>query len=159
MTQRVLTRDELETVQGETIVESPWILIDQGRIDAFAAATDDDQYIHTNPAACADGQGFMGRSETVAHGKLTSSLAVGQMVRAVCLEGHQFINMKDSTIYKRPVPAGWLVQVKGGIAQYEDVRGGIQLIVELFVDVSEPGSDHHKRAADVTVTVLARPIE
>ena len=64
------TLDEIRKRIGEEVGVSSWIFIDQGRIDAFAEATDDRQFIHIDPEAAAQTP-FGG---TVAHGFLTLSL-------------------------------------------------------------------------------------
>ncbi len=159
MTQtRIVSVEELEGLRGEIIFESDWFTVTQERIAQFAEVTDDDQYIHVDPDACSDGRGFMGRSGTVAHGKLTSSLAVGRMVKGFAVADHQFVNMRDETEYKRPVPAGWELQVRGGIVSIVETRKGLELIVVLFVDVREPSKERGKRAAVCKVTVLTRAI-
>lgn len=66
----IASLDEIRDRVGEEIGVSSWMEIDQARIDAFAAATDDHQFIHTNPAAAA-ATPFGG---TIAHGFLTLSL-------------------------------------------------------------------------------------
>src|SRR3954451_14442364 len=64
------TLDEIRARLGEEVGVSDWILVDQPRIDAFAEATEDRQFIHTDPDAAARTP-FGG---TVAHGFLTLSL-------------------------------------------------------------------------------------
>ena len=64
------TLDEIRNHIGEEVGVSSWVLIDQARIDAFAGATDDRQFIHVDPEAAAQTP-FGG---TVAHGFLTLSL-------------------------------------------------------------------------------------
>jgi acyl dehydratase len=67
---RTLTLDELPALVGEELAVGEWMTIDQGRIDRFADATGDHQWIHVDPARAAEGP--YGR--TVAHGFLTLSL-------------------------------------------------------------------------------------
>mgnify|MGYP002377458937 CR=1 FL=1 len=67
---RTLTLDELPAHVGEELAVGEWMTIDQDRIDRFADATGDHQWIHVDPARAADGP--YGR--TVAHGFLTLSL-------------------------------------------------------------------------------------
>jgi acyl dehydratase len=64
------TLDEIRKRIGEEVGVSSWIVVDQPRIDTFAAATDDRQFIHIDPEAAAQTP-FGG---TVAHGFLTLSL-------------------------------------------------------------------------------------
>ena len=74
------TIDEIRARVGEEIGVSPWILVDQAAIDAFAEVTGDHQFIHTDPDAAAKTP-FGG---TVAHGFLTLSL-LSQMAAGVML--------------------------------------------------------------------------
>jgi len=62
--------DEIRARIGSEIGVSSWLTVDQGRIDGFADATEDRQFIHTDPAAAAQTP-FGG---TIAHGFLTLSL-------------------------------------------------------------------------------------
>ena len=62
--------DEIRSRIGEEVGVSAWLVIDQARIDSFAEATDDRQFIHIDPAAAAQTP-FGG---TIAHGFLTLSL-------------------------------------------------------------------------------------
>lgn len=64
---------------GQDIGTSPWILVDQARIDAFADATEDHQFIHVNPEM-AKATPFGG---TIAHGFLTLSLLSAMLATAV----------------------------------------------------------------------------
>jgi acyl dehydratase len=66
----IASLDEIRAHVGKEVGVSSWLLIDQARIDAFADATEDRQFIHTDPAAAA--QTPLGG--TVAHGFLTLSL-------------------------------------------------------------------------------------
>ena len=72
--------DEIKARLGAEIGVSGWILIDQARIDGFAATTEDPQFIHVDPEAAAKTP-FGG---TVAHGFLTLSL-LSQMAAGVML--------------------------------------------------------------------------
>ena len=67
---RALTLEQLATLVGQPLGESAPVVVDQARIDAFAAATEDRQWIHVDPQRAAAGP-FGG---TVAHGYLTLSL-------------------------------------------------------------------------------------
>jgi acyl dehydratase len=64
------TLDEIRSRTGEEIGVSSWLTVDQARIDAFAEATEDRQFIHTDPAAAA----LTPFGGTIAHGFLSLSL-------------------------------------------------------------------------------------
>ncbi len=72
--------DDVVAASGEHLGTGDWVVVDQARIDGFAEATGDFQWIHTDPARAADGP----YGATIAHGYLTLSLLpmlVGQLYR------------------------------------------------------------------------------
>lgn len=71
-----MTLEEFEAFVGEEIACTPWIPITQERIDLFAEATGDRQFIHVDPERAA--QGPFG--QTIAHGFLTLSLIAGEFL-------------------------------------------------------------------------------
>jgi acyl dehydratase len=73
-----LTVATLDRLIGQSFAPSEWILVDQARIDAFAACTGDHQFIHVDPARVARETPFPG---TLAHGFLLLSLAAGHRQR------------------------------------------------------------------------------
>jgi acyl dehydratase len=73
-----LTVATLEQLVGREFAPSEWILVDQARIDAFAAATGDHQFIHVDPERVSRETPFPG---TLAHGFLLLSLAAGHRQR------------------------------------------------------------------------------
>src|SRR5262245_13532732 len=73
------TLTEIKSRVGDEVGVSSWILVDQARIDAFADATEDHQFIHVDPAAAAQTP-FGG---TIAHGFLTLSLLSRMAAEAV----------------------------------------------------------------------------
>jgi acyl dehydratase len=73
-----LTVATLHTLVGRSFAPSEWILVDQDRINAFAACTGDHQFIHVDPARVARETDFPG---TLAHGFLLLSLAAGHRQR------------------------------------------------------------------------------
>ena len=77
----IASLDDIRGRIGEEIGVSQWMTIDQARIDAFAEATDDHQFIHTDPAAAA-ATPFGG---TIAHGFLTLSLLSRMAAEAMLL--------------------------------------------------------------------------
>jgi acyl dehydratase len=66
----IASLDEIRGLIGQEVGVSSWLLVDQARIDAFAEATEDRQFIHVDRAAAAQGS-FGG---TIAHGFLSLSL-------------------------------------------------------------------------------------
>ena len=66
----IASLDDIRSRVGEEVGVSSWLTVDQARIDAFADATEDHQFIHVDPAAAA----AAGLSGTIAHGFLSLSL-------------------------------------------------------------------------------------
>ena len=105
MTGSVMTTEALAALTGQEVGTSDWHRIDQPMIDAFAALTQDTQFIHTDPARAADGP----FGTTVAHGFLTLSLLSIMAQEAVPpLEGlrHSVNYGFDRVRFVSPVPVG-----------------------------------------------------
>lgn len=95
----------LEGRLGEEIAVSDWIAVTQERIDGFADATEDRQWIHVDPTRAADESPFM---TTIAHGFLTLSLASALLRQSIRLPGARMaINYGMNRVrFPSPVPAG-----------------------------------------------------
>ena len=119
----IATLDEIRARLGEEIGVSDWILIDQARIDAFAAATEDPQFIHVDPEAAARTV-FGG---TIAHGFLTLSL-LSRMAADVMLrpDGVRMgVNYGlDRIRFLAPVRAGRRVRGRFTLKSFEEKRPG-----------------------------------
>jgi acyl dehydratase len=115
--------DEIRTKVGAEIGVSDWILVDQNRIDAFAAATEDRQFIHVDPEAAAR-TSFGG---TIAHGFLTLSL-LSRMAADVMLrpEGVKMgVNYGlDRVRFLAPVRSGRHVRGRFTLKSLEEKRPG-----------------------------------
>jgi acyl dehydratase len=116
----------LEDVQahlGEEIGVGEWFTVTQDRIDAFAGATDDHQWIHVDPDKAAAGP----YGTTIAHGFLTLSLIVPLAPRLELPAARMAINYGvDRVRFITPVPAGSRVRARSTLMSAEDVPGGIQ---------------------------------
>ena len=124
--------EDLKARVGESLATSDWILVDQPRIDAFAAATDDHQWIHTDPARAAQGP-FGG---TVAHGFLTLSLLPAFVASAFSIEDTRLIVNYglDRVRFPAPVPAGSRLRAHFRLLAWEALPTGAQLKLELSVE-------------------------
>src|ERR1700712_4172887 len=115
--------DEIRDKVGAELGVSDWILIDQARIDAFAAATEDPQFIHVDPEAAAKTP-FGG---TIAHGFLTLSL-LSRMAADVMLrpEGVKMgVNYGlDRVRFLAPVRSGKRVRGRFTLTSFEEKRPG-----------------------------------
>jgi len=138
--------DEITARIGTQIGVSDWITIDQSRIDAFAEATEDRQFIHVDPDAA--GKTMFGG--TVAHGFLTLSL-LSRMAADVMLvpEGTKMaVNYGFNRVrFIAPVPAGSRVRGTFTLANMEE-RGEGQLLMHHNVLVEIEGSDKTALTAD-----------
>lgn len=119
----VASIEEIQKHIGGEIGVSDWILVDQARIDAFAAATDDHQFIHVDPEAAANTP-FGG---TIAHGFLTLSL-LSRMSYEVALvpDGLKMaVNYGfDKIRFLAPVRAGKRVRGRFTLVSFEEKRPG-----------------------------------
>ena len=123
----------IEQLIGEELV-SPWLAIEQERIDEFARATDDPQWIHTDPERAAAGP----FGTTIAHGFLTLSLVVTLFEQALpALEGYGMtLNYGLNRVrFTSPVPVGSRVRGRFQIVGVEDVKGGKQARVTATIDL------------------------
>jgi acyl dehydratase len=110
---------------------SPWLEIDQARIDAFAAATEDRQSIHVDPEAAAASP--YGR--TVAHGFLTLSLLVHLWNQVGPPHDGVTLNYGlDRVRFPAPVPAGSRIRARFRVESVEEVLTGAQARIEATVE-------------------------
>jgi acyl dehydratase len=117
---------------GQELV-SGWREIDQERIDLFARATDDPQWIHTDPGRAAAGP----FGATIAHGFLTLSLAVPLFEDALpALDGYELtVNYGLNRVrFTAPVPVGSRIRGRFRVDRVEDVAGGEQATVSVTIE-------------------------
>jgi acyl dehydratase len=122
--QEVLER--LQTQVGSETGVSDWWEITQDRVDAFAEATDDHQFIHVNPELAAQTP-FGG---TIAHGFLTLSLTVAMGAEIVRDVGSPMMAVNyglDKVRFPAPVPVGSKIRVRVTLDEVSEVPGGIHL--------------------------------
>jgi acyl dehydratase len=111
---------------GEEIAVSDWLEISQARIDQFADATGDHQWIHVDTDRAAAESPF---KSTIAHGFLTLSLVSALMRDAVQFTGLRMaINYGLNKVrFVSPVPSGSRVRARLVPAAVADVEGGVQV--------------------------------
>jgi acyl dehydratase len=117
---------------GQELV-SPWRTIDQERIDLFARATDDPQWIHTDPERAAAGP----FGTTIAHGFLTLSLTVPFFEEALPqVEGYRLsLNYGLNRVrFTAPVPVGSRLRGRFRIESIDSVDGGDQATVTVTIE-------------------------
>jgi acyl dehydratase len=116
---------ELESRVGEELGVSPWLDVTQERIDTFAKAIEDFQWIHVDPVRSARSP-FGG---TIAHGFLTLSLLsrLAELTFSFS-ERKMGINYGLNRVrFTAPVPSGSRVRARFTLAKYEKLEGGVQV--------------------------------
>ncbi len=152
---RFQTLAELEAVVGDHLGYSDWLVVDQQRIDTFAAATGDRQWIHVDPERAGSGP-FGG---TVAHGYLTLSLVPALVASVVDYAGWSVkVNYgSDKVRFPMPVPVDSRVRAAVEVAAVTPVSAGLQVAMRVTVDIEGPDGIRLDKPALVaeTLTVLA----
>jgi acyl dehydratase len=135
---------DLESRVGEEIAVSPWVEMPQERIDLFAKATEDFQWIHVDRER-AKGSSF---GSTIAHGFLTLS-----MLPKLTESTFEFSDRKMGVNYglnrvrfTAPVPAGARIRGRFTLAKYEKLDGGVQ--TTWSVTVEREGGDKPAMVAE-----------
>jgi acyl dehydratase len=134
MTKKNVTLAELPSLAGTEIGTSDWIEITQERINMFADATDDQQWIHVDPERAADGP-FQG---TIAHGFLTLSLFIPLWSSLLeVTDATTLINYGlDKVRFTSPVKAGSRVRLTASVTTVTEVpAGGYQMGVSGVVAI------------------------
>jgi acyl dehydratase len=126
------TLAELQDLVGQEIGESDWIIVDQQRIDRFADATGDHQWIHVDPVRAAAGP----FGTTVAHGFLTLSLLPEMSATAFEVRGARMgLNYGLNRVrFPAPVPVDSRLRGHFKLLSYEAIEGGAQLTVEVTME-------------------------
>ncbi|MEU3827253.1 MaoC family dehydratase [Streptomyces sp. SID161] len=124
--------DELKAAVGEQLGTTDWVEIDQKRIDLFAEATGDHQWIHVDPDKAAEGP----FGTTIAHGYLTLSLLPLFGPQLVRVEGVKMgVNYGTNKVrFPSPVPVGSRLRATAKITGVEDVTGGVQVAIAFTVE-------------------------
>jgi len=107
----IRTLDELREQIGKEVAISPWVRVDQQRIDLFAQATGDHQWIHVDQERASQESAF---GTTIAHGYLTLSLLPDLMSQAVTLPPSEMsINYGLNKVrFPAPVPQGSMLRAR-----------------------------------------------
>lgn len=124
---------DLQPLVGQDIGTSEWLAIDQPRIDRFAEATGDHQWIHVDAARAAAGP----FGTTVAHGFLTLSLIPHFFETAFAIDDVRMgINYGLNRVrFTKPVPVGGRLRGHFKLLAYEALEGGAQLTVQATVQL------------------------
>jgi len=125
---------QLLGMEGTQLGKSEWLEITQDRIDKFAEATGDHQWIHVDPERAKKGP----FGTTIAHGYLTQSLVNSFLPQIVEVHGISMgVNYgADKLRFPAPVPVGSRIRGAGEVVKVEEVKGGaIQATIRVTVEI------------------------
>jgi acyl dehydratase len=124
---------ELKALVGAEVAVSAWIDITQERIDLFADATLDHQWIHVDPERCKRESPF---GAPVAHGFLTLSLLPAIFENAIAMLNVRLVlNYGLNKVrFPAPLPAGSRVRGRLSLQSVDDIDGGAQLVWDVAVE-------------------------
>ncbi len=124
---------ELANCVGQEIAVSDWVEVTQQRIDRFAEATGDHQWIHVDPVRAAAGP----FGTTIAHGYLTLSMLPMFYENAIELRGVRMsVNYGLNRVrFMAPVPAGSELRARFRLVSCEEIaNGGLQVTTEATIE-------------------------
>jgi len=124
---------DLQPLVGHELGASDWITVDQERIDLFAQATGDHQWIHVDVERAKAGP----FGAPVAHGFLTLSLLPEMAASAFDVDDVRMgVNYGLNRVrFPAPVPAGSRLRGRFKLQSYEPIEGGAQLVVEVTMEL------------------------
>jgi acyl dehydratase len=144
------TFDQLSEAIGEDLGTTDWLEITQERVDAFADATGDHQWIHVDVERAKDGP-FGG---TIAHGYLTLSLIPQFTPELFSLEtpGARLNYGVNKVRFPSPVKVGAKIRATAQITEVTDVPAGKQMITRYTIEID--GEDKPACVAETVVLLL-----
>ena len=125
--------EELRAAAGREAGPTDWITVEQSRVDAFADATDDHQWIHVAPVRAASGP----FGTTIAHGYLTLSLVNFFLPDLVRVEGAKMgVNYGTNKVrFPDAVKVGARIRGRAQVLEATDVPGGVQIVVRVTIEI------------------------
>ena len=144
--------DEIKALAGRDLGASEWLEVTQERINTFADATGDHQWIHVDPERAAAGP----FGKTIAHGYMTLALLPRLQHQMYTVNGIKLaINYGLNKVrFPAPVPVGSRVRAKSSLVNVEDLGdGAVQATVSTTVEVE--GSDKPACVAESVVRYIA----
>jgi acyl dehydratase len=117
---------------GQELAVSPWYPVPQQRIDAFAEATEDRQWIHVDPERARSGP----FGSTIAHGFLTLSMLPRLAEGALALADRKMgVNYGlDRVRFTAPVPSGSRIRARFTPTRFEQLEGSVQVTWNVVVE-------------------------
>ncbi|MFD9316487.1 MaoC family dehydratase [Streptomyces sp. NPDC060000] len=125
--------DELKKLAGSDLGTSEWIEVTQERIDTFADATGDHQWIHVDPERAKEGP----FGAPIAHGYLTLSLFIPLFTELLDVQGVTTkVNYGLNKVrFPSPVKVGSRIRLTGKLTEVEEVPGGVQITVDGAIEI------------------------
>jgi acyl dehydratase len=125
---------DLLPLAGSEVYVTDWLAIEQDRVDLFARATDDHQWIHVDVDRARSDPAFGG---TIAHGFLTLSLMARFHNESFSIrERRSGLNYGLNKVrFTAPVRTGSRVRGRATLAKYEEIAGGAQLTWAMTVEI------------------------
>ena len=128
--------EELCAKVGQLLGRSDWLTVEQSRIDEFARATGDFQWIHVDPVRAQDGP----FGTTIAHGWLTASLLPVLVSEIFRVEAKMAVNYGVNKIrFTNPVKSGSRVRAASTLLAVDEKGPAVQLTVGTEIEIE--GSD------------------
>jgi acyl dehydratase len=136
---------------GKKLGTSEWIVVDQPRINAFAEATGDHQWIHVDVERA---KKEMPGGKTIAHGYLTLSLlaGLGGLVYRVRKTSRGINYGSNKVRFTAPVPAGSRVRLHQSLKAVDDIQGGVRLTFDSTIELE--GSEKPALVAETLALVF-----
>jgi len=126
--------DEVRQLQGTEVGVTDWLVISQDRINAFASATEDDQWIHTDPVRAEADSPY---GTTIAHGFLTLSMISYLSRNILSVEGVRLrINYGLNKVrFPNAVKAGARIRGRFALQEVADIARGIETTFAVTIEV------------------------
>ena len=141
---------DLRDLVGRELGPTSWIEVTQERIDAFAAATEDPQWIHVDPARAAAGP----FGTTIAHGFLTLSLCVPMLSEVLPAHGSMAVNYGTNRVrFPAPVPSGSRIRGHFRVLAVDEVGLGRRATIEATVEIE--GAEKPACVAELVVLTVS----
>ena len=126
--------EELRAKVGQLLGRSDWLTVEQTRIDEFARATGDFQWIHVDPVRAQDGP----FGTTIAHGWLTASLLPVLVSEIFRVEAKMAVNYGVNKIrFTNPVTSGSRVRAASSLLAVDEKGPAVQLTVGTEIEIEE----------------------
>jgi acyl dehydratase len=123
----------LPALAGTELGTSDWVEVTQQRVEKFADATDDHQWIHVDVERAKKESPFGG---PIAHGYLTLSLLIPMWSQVLTVTDAQMaVNYGLNKVrFPAPVPSGSKIRLTATLTSVEEIRGGLQVVVTAVIE-------------------------